>query len=458
MVKLLTILLFFARSIVTPEMFGARGGNQDDWTALQAAADSVVKVNGILDLSRGYRFTRTINFKHPQGKNFTIVVRGDYQYCGVISSRLIADFKSGPAINVQNGKGSVIEGLYFEGKYKVPAQSLFTPYPQYGDPTCSDDRYNPYVAIEVDGERNATVAGSTGTLIRDCLITNFTGGIIYSPNGYTLNNELNTIERVVFSNLKFGFAGCQAQEKLNIINNIKAWNNIHTLFVFNVYGQQQPGNYYITNISIAGGVGNLVHRKSLDFFPISISNVFGEMLYSIGLWDAGAQKDELRNFSCNFLIPSLAGAFPSAHIKGNGVAFYNCAFRYYGQSQYPMLLAGNFGFVNSDPSFKSLPYMKGMYNSGTDTTYKITPVTRDSIFVADDRTAILFQPSFNVGDIVVFTEMGNNAWAGMAEVENNSGKAVKLRYISQSVLRSKKYQIGRYEIIKNTSGGPAVLR
>jgi hypothetical protein len=197
---------------------------------------------------------------------FTLVLDGTGKFAGTDGTGTIFDFSamtSGFGIGIQGGKGSGIIGIKLIGafKYKFPGAHSFynTSLSEYTDSVCRDTRYSPYFAIVVDpfgpaappdggypglsayyrGSRN----GSTGTVIEDCFITNWVGGIITSPNGSTQNADITLVNKIQFANMKVCVAGCQDQEKMNRVSNVMAWGVIHTCFVTGMYGAGSVGNW-----------------------------------------------------------------------------------------------------------------------------------------------------------------------------------------------------------------------
>lgn len=383
--------------MITPEEYGCKGdGRTDDTVAFQKAADACAQFSQTLYLKGKYK-VRNINFTRG-GKNFTITIKGDYQYCGVQCSMIIAD--GDYAFNIQNGKGCVIDGVFFTGSARI--------------------------GLCVDYDAVAGTSGSTGTITRNCFFSGFDTGIEYSPNKKSLNNECNVIEYCVFTNLKTAFAGNQAQEKGNIIQHCKMWDNIETCFEW----RGQPGQYTINNINIAN-VGSILNRFSGSYFPLFMSNIFAERITSFGKW-MGGSGDRAQNMIINFRHPEdVIGCFPDYHIFGNNVLYDGCHFRYYGKKNIPVIIQGN--NVHNCAGTTYVTPIKGLSPAYQDPGYTLEKIGRYSLTISDDRRAVVINSKPNTGDIIIFSAMGNAAYVGMSEVENNSGKAITLKHISNAV-------------------------
>lgn len=478
MIKLCYILI----QILNVLNFGAIGdGRADDQPAVQRAVDSAVKLGGAeVFLPLKHKFLRPVfiaNFKAGKYQQVCVKIIGTASFWAPTQqgTQVIAAFKDGFAIGWQEGKGVVIEGINFTGAYDVPADNIYTtPFENYGDTSCIDKRFASYVALSQDPATSKIPAdggytnyqwiyrgdgsrgGSTGTKIRNCSFSNFTGAIAFSQNGFTQNGELCTIEFVRFTKLKFGFAGCQDQEKTNTIEHVGAWGSVHTVFVWNKYGNGSAGFYKLSNISIAAGVGKVLYRASQGGFGLFIDFMQCESLGGFGHWSTGG-KDAMQRSSIGFQHPKNAGAFQDSDLTGSGVTFRDCDFRFYGFPNIPvMMVSRNNKFENSGSNGIYVNPIKGYYNNGQDTTFRIRHIARTGINISNDRKAVLFNSLPNTGDIVIFSEMGNNGFAGRAEVESNSGKAVTLRWISQGIKSNETYNIGIYEN-KTTGSSSAVL-
>lgn len=349
-----------------------------DWQELQSKIDTAVKYNGIVIIDRNYvtdfplvaaKFD-SINKRYIP---FTIQIQGRSRMWDVGNiSQITYTGKDGFALGIHLGKGCVISGINFQGKYVSPkiteAQFFQSTFQAYGDTSCRNSPYSPHAGIVIDPFRDVAppdggypglqkyyrgkggTGGSTGFTIDNITLNNFNIGLIFSPNGQTANCELMTVSNIRIYNTKAGIVGCQAQEKSMKLNNINCWGRTHTLFVWGPYGNGTPGHYTINGVQIAGGVVRLVNRVSGGYFPLMINDASTEMLGSIGLWQS-LVGDRLSNSYIGFTSNDIAGAYPAfGHVYGqqssNGILFDNCNIRYYGKPNEPILFNGNYNTTN----------------------------------------------------------------------------------------------------------------
>ncbi|GAO43815.1 hypothetical protein FPE01S_02_09210 [Flavihumibacter petaseus NBRC 106054] len=342
-------------------MFGAKGdGRADDTRPLQLAIDSAVKVSGTLYVPNKYRITNSCLAAAWNGKEygtFTFKMIGDATWWDVNNrSVIIADFKDGFALGIQRGKGCVVQGINFQGKYVAPKSSylemVLGAVPS--DTTCLDTRYAVYCAVAVDpvGPKKPSTggyprceslyrgntSGSTGITIDNCTANGFTVPFITSPNGQTQNAEQLTFSNIRIGDGKFGFVGCQAQERTNLISNVGAWGTLHTLFHFGSYGAGQAGQWMVDRANIAGNVFQIVSRNSSGFYPLTMTRIAAESIVRIGSWYSGVGDVlDLSNIHLKYI--DQIGFIPPYHLKGEGLTIRNSNIRYYGLSL-PVIVDG----------------------------------------------------------------------------------------------------------------------
>jgi len=407
-----------------------------DYIELQGLVDEAVKTNGVLYITRSYVTDfPVIAAKWDEAKQkyvpFTIQIIGTSTMWDVGGiSQITYTGKDGFALGIHLGKGCVIKGINFQGKYSSPAitsQEFFqSTFESYGDKTCRDKQYSPHAAIVIDPFRDVPPpdggypglqsyyrgkggsGGSTGFTIDNCTFNNFTVGLIFSPNGQTANCELMTVSNIRIYNTKAGIVGCQAQEKSIKLNNINCWGRTHTLFVWNTYGNGTPGHYTIDGVQIAGGVVRLVNRVSGGYFPLSINDVSAEMLGSIGLWHSNV-GDRLSNSYIGFTPIDIAGAYPAqGHVYGqaaaNGISFENCNIRYYGKPSEPILLNGNYKLINC---IFYQPPMDGYKGIDPHVGYTMTKVGQGNKKLISPQAP---------GSTIAFCHYGSWVWMGIGTV------------------------------------------
>ncbi len=454
---------------------GAAGNNvQDDWPVLQKAIDSAIKVNGRVIIPKGtYRISKPLVAANWTGSAYgfcKVEIEGDSRMWDLNNGTIIIpDFTDKFALGLHLNKGSIIKGIEIRGKYRSTytlTQHMLTELADYrGDTICRDSQYSPYAGVVIDPFRGVVppdggypgmtewyrgsdnTSGSTGIRFEDMTVDRFVVGYIVSPNGKTLNGELITWENIRIGESKVGIAGCQAQEKLNRIVNLGAWSRTHTLLGWGVYGQGHPGHYAVDGLNIAGEVRQLVYRPSQDWFPLHMTNVFAERLFTIGMWN-GYAGDSFSESIVDFFLPgSQVPAFPNWHMQSTGtnrsVALSNVVLMYYGRYKWPVFLRGNYPLFNSpNRQIYALPVHAFRYDNNKPDTlltqvYQGFPVFYDS--ASNKKTRI--NAAIKTGDIVFFIQANNNDYMGMGEVESDG----LIRYCSPQLKNGIQYRIFKYK-------------
>jgi hypothetical protein len=320
---------------------------------------------------------------------FSLILRGKSTFAGADGTGTILDFSnmnSGFGIGVQAGKGVQIIGIKLIGafNYKFPGAYTFynTRMKDFSDGKCRDSQYSPYFALVIDpfgpkipgdggypglsswykGKRS----GSTGTVIENCFLTNWVGGIITSPNGLTQNAEMTIADKIQFANMKICVAGCQDQEKMNRVSNVECWGVVHTCFTTGLYGAGSVGNWYLDHWNIAGYTQEIVYNNQQGYFPSYFSDIFAESIARIG-FIASINGTTFSNSSINFADYTEAGSYTADQISGYGVTFIGCQLRMYGTAK-PITIATGVGSNNihfRDCSFEAVPIYPQSYPYGT---------------------------------------------------------------------------------------------
>jgi len=333
-------------------------------------------------------------------KQFTIKIIGDATMWDTgKKSVLTAKFTDAPILSLHKGKGCEIAGINFQGG-GIGRDSRFSP--QAG--ICiAPFRYNAppdggYPTLQEYYRGSESRGGSTRVLIDNCTTNNTTVGIIISPSGHVQNGEMVMIQNHRFQNHKFGFAGCQAQEKANTLYNIGAWGKVDTLFVWNRYGQATPGHYVIDLVNIAGNVKTLLSRESAGYFPLFVSNVYAESLKEIGYWNTQL-CDKFENSSINF----GSNFYPSTHLSGGGVTLQNNSIRYYGRKErtFVFMHMEPFKEINNDYENDVLRIHKHLKNPD------VTITTEQP---AEGKTVVFYEPAN-------YTFLGSGVQAGTLQTD-----------------------------------------
>ncbi len=304
-----------------------------------------------------------------------LIGEGKFWQGSVAGTKINCSFSNTFGLGIQVGKGNIIRGIYFSGKFTPPTLNSYQFYTcafsAYIDVNSRDKPQSPYAGIVIDpfgpnvpgdggypgltSNYKGGTGGSTGIEIEDCIIYNFVTGIITSPNGQTANAELMNWTKIQFGFCKACIVGCQTQEKMNCVTNTACWETTHTFFHTGAYGAGVAGNWYIKGVSIAGQLNQLINRNAAGYFPMHVSDVYAEGLGTVGYW-TGSAGDSLQNCSFNFVTPDIFKAYPnfptSSHFTSSGITIKSCEFRYYGWYLPLVFNGGSF----EDCSFDQLPY------------------------------------------------------------------------------------------------------
>ncbi len=431
-----------------------------DWREIQGKIDEAIKNGGSVQLTpnRIYTIDKPLiaaewNGSEYQQVYFRMEGNGSMWDNGK-STTIVATFKDAPIFSIQKGKGCVIKGITFKGVYRAPdGLPHGKPFEAYGDPTCRDSRYSPYAAVCIDPfsgqlppdggypslkgwyRGSQTRGGSTGLRFEDCTFSNTTIGFITSPNGYTQNAEIITLQNIRIGECKAGIVGCQAQEKMNRVLNIGAWEKCHTLFVWNKYGAQESGNWIVDGVNIAGSVANILHRISHGWFPLYMSNVFAERVASIGIWES-LVGDQLKNASINLYLPDQQfGLADFALSGGGGVEIIASMIRYYGHDDWPVLVPGSYKGVE-EPRFTTGNGLKSLQN--------FNMFREQQLVVKEGRMAVRGNdPGMKPGQMVTFFHYANWDYLGQGIVSEVGKGVFYVTSLSPAVRNGGRFGVGR---------------
>jgi hypothetical protein len=311
----------------------------DDWPNLQAKINYCIKYKiknlyfkkGIYEISQPLLVENngqfvSLNLLGSEAAHFT----GSED----TEAKIVANFTSGFAIGYQLARSSLIRGLVI-----------------YGQGRGMDTRFDVYSGIAIDPYNRGTTSGSSGILIKDCRIRQFTNGVTISQNGVTLNAENIHLEKCSISDVRNAYATCQRQEKQNTVRDLICWDNVETVFNGMDYGQGLGVIPQIYGANIAGSVYQIFNFQYQDHATFA-QGIFAENLTRIGtIIDAGVGvtiRDSHFEFS--------PWKFPQWHFKGNGITFDNCVMRYYdGLNNKRIIIDGlNNTFTNG---YTDLPFL-----------------------------------------------------------------------------------------------------
>jgi len=326
-----------------------------DYIELQGKINQAVIDNSVVEITRDYVIDHPLvmaRFEDGEYKQHSAKIIGNSTMWDVSNGNIKATFSDAPILSIHKGKGNIIKGLNISGT-GIGRDSRFSPYTALAiDPICG---FLPpdggYPGLKDFYQGSESKSGSTGIRIEDCTFNNVTVGSITSPNGHTQNAEMITYQNIRIGNVKYGIAGCQAQEKLNRVINIGAWESCETLFRFNTYGEAKPGHWIIDGVNIAGNVDYLVYRGSHEYFPLMIKNVYAERLIGIGYWQTFL-NDTLESSTIDLRYPEEMGFMPRSIIdaggSSGGLTLRDNNIRYYGRGDVPMVFVGKINNINNN--------------------------------------------------------------------------------------------------------------
>jgi hypothetical protein len=280
-------------------------------------------------------------------------------------STIICDYKAGPGIGIQLGRGIIIENLAILGKYSFPYSITnktigTTTFDQWNDGSVSDSRYSPYAGIVIDPFVNASgsAGGTSGVEIRQCSIKQFMVGICLTPNPVTANDEMINIIDCDIDAVRVAVAIGQDQSKEIHIDRLKCWASTHTILDGVHYGKGTGGgSVMIEGMNIAGNVNQLFNVVN-DRFPLSAKDIYSESLFRIGTVGGSAGANFI-NFQIDFLT---GGGMPAAdYLINGGGNFYGGILRYYDNQPTHRMNFVNTGSVFRDMVLGTPPIVIGLY-------------------------------------------------------------------------------------------------
>jgi hypothetical protein len=329
--KFILIILFFsfsAQGQINYTTIAPVAG--DDYPTLQAKIKYCIK-NGIknLYLKKGtYEISKPL-LVEDSGRFVSLNIIGSPAAHFNLESqeaRIVCTFSEGFAIGYQLARSSLISGLVI-----------------YGTGRGKDERFDVYSGISIDPYHRGITSGSSGILIKECRIRNFTNGITISQNGVTLNAENIHVEKVSIDNCKNAYVTCQRQAKENTVRDLIVWDGVETVFNGVDYGQGLGNIPYIDGANIAGSVYQLFNFGGQDF-ATSAQKIFAETISRIGNITDGGVGVTIRDSHFDFAYY----AFPQSHFKGDNITWDNCSIRYYdGHNDKRIIIDGvNHSFLN----------------------------------------------------------------------------------------------------------------
>ena len=316
-------------------------GNED--RAVQKAADMCI-ANHIWNCfnPRGiYTITKPIKLANLYNGSYTAVELHFYGESDFWHEATVFNYTAttGFCLGIQVGKGSNIGNITLRGPYKAPS-----------DPTAPANTWRGTsitqgIVIDYDGTKNS--GGSTGVVVHDTKVTNFTYCYAVSPNGVTFNADILTLNQIQCGECYVGFVSGQAQEKGNSINGIYSWGKVYCLINIGNEGKAQAGQYTIRGGNVAGGCVNLFNIRQSGWYGVAVYDLFAESVTSIGNATTGDSQSTppMSFYSCTFHFNKPGATVLTSN--SNKIVFTNCLFRYYGMPD-TLHMAGVSTFVGTE--------------------------------------------------------------------------------------------------------------
>lgn len=370
--------------IVYPEWWGAIASDGvDDVVPMQKAADYVCTNNvgakiyqcgyGQYELSKGLNFYKRNAGNPNEYDQINVWIRGlnvSQTLNIAFETTIYLNSDSSFAINIQEGKGCIIENLGVTSKnsFNYTAAQAFDSSSTYILSNQSGNRYAPHAGIVLDAfgdgvsstdrykdftsyYTNTSNGGSTTCYIKNVSIFNFVAAVVFSPSGSTQNNEGHQIENIWMGNCREGISTTNSQERTLHIKNMNVWAPMKTVVTNNVYGDRIGDIPMIDVANISGAIFQIMDfNASLSQAIGSFSNIYSENSYRIG--NCRAFNTTFTNCQFYFYDTREFNQGPPGYIyfNQNGkTRFEGCAFlSFHGLPQrWPWNFIGKMQFVNT---------------------------------------------------------------------------------------------------------------
>jgi hypothetical protein len=321
-------------NVFSTAWYGTKTTNTDNWWNIQKSIDVCI-ANRIECTSPGsgsYKYSKTLNVSTIVDNAYVqtyLHFSGDasywdngqgttFQYTGT----------TGPAINFQLNKGSIMNNVAFWGLRKSPG-GVDSVYYNLTEANYKDlsgfNLSDSYTGVAIDDYppiNGTTRSGSTGIKMENISIGGFSKALAFSQNGITQNCEANSFDYIHFFDNKWCIVTGQPQEKGTSINHIYSWGS-----VYNVLRHYGAGNYSFDVANIAGRCIEPVQGSIGRWFSSSISNWYCE---SIGRVCTLSALLPFTFYDCNFdLVFSYSKKRNVIISNSNYVSFTGCIIRYY---------------------------------------------------------------------------------------------------------------------------------
>ena len=349
------------RETVSSADFGAVGdGTTDDTVALQNAINYCITYGKKLKILVGtYIISFPLLIAKLNGTSFDyfgLDIEGE-RYVGADGSgnnpvtTIKATFNNTFAIGIQKARGVRIANLQVVGVNDFSAAvyantAVLMTNSTYVINGCRDSRYSPYSGIVIDPfgysvpsdggypgltqYYNSSADGSGGCEFTGIFVSAFVAGIIFSPNGTSINADNTSFIDCAVNFAKCGFVICQSQSRVIEWNGGSIFGCLYG-FDSQTYGLQRgysPG----INGSNMGYCKYLFNVGSRWGNSQSIRNIHAESFASLGFFGFGTSQgvEPISFTGCEFnSLPLGAGLYPDHYlVTYTPLIFTGCYFDY----------------------------------------------------------------------------------------------------------------------------------
>lgn len=354
---------------VSVKWFGAvENDGIDDYAACQKAIDVVISSGGIGQvkfpyghylLSKGLNVRRSDSAGMPS-RFVSITLQGEVSAFDIgpigAATTLTLLNPNGAAINIQKGKGCVIEYIYFQGQNRLnlSPEEVVDENTNWTVNASSNKPLAPHAGIAVDrfgqpsipeSERDPDYrdlytevggGGSTDIIIRNCAFRYFTVGVAVSTNSTTQNAEIVKVKDCWIDYVRVCVSTGNSQTRTVIVEDLKSWGNVEVVIDSERYG----GGGAIPELrgaNFAGAVKYLLRTTNVGL-PVAVFNdVYAETLYAVGgrlAPGASTLQLNLINPQLNFMGGEQSTSTPTVIVRCAQLNIIGGHWTYYSHNTY----------------------------------------------------------------------------------------------------------------------------
>lgn len=339
------------------QWYGAKPSLTDNYAPLQYALNACFDRYNLYVPAGQYNFSKTLFVGQSYLGTWigtTLRMYGDANFWAPEKGTILHyTGNSSPyiALALQLNKGTEIDHINITGNFVSPSGTDSSYYAltlsQFQDQSSNHYDSINYRGIAIDPYSNGdgSNSGSTGIILHDMNINNFSVLICMTRQSAIQNEECMIWHNIHFGDARIGLLSSQAQEKGNIIRNLYSWGSIHTILSSGNTLSFSGGGYTIDGGNIAGRPIRLLDINQQGWSQINVSNLFIESLGTIGNVFTGTTL-MIHNCTFDFAYPNTIGYKILANTNSQNTLFLNCLFRYFGSPQYAMNFLGTASFIN----------------------------------------------------------------------------------------------------------------